>query len=60
VLIALNIEYSQWGFEFFVVSCVYWIGFPLYSNASGLLFQSIAFLLINLLGIYRWFFSRSV
>lgn len=53
-LLALNNEYSGWGFVAFLVSNGHWIGFSLLSRIKGLLIMQIGFTITSLIGIWRW------
>ena len=52
--IALNIPYSGWGFVACLVSSVRWSIAGLMMKEPSLMVLQGTFVIINLLGIYRW------
>ena len=57
VLVAMNFEYSKFGYIFFMVSASSWIIQGAKNNDQSLVLLNGVFVLVNTLGIYRWFFS---
>jgi nicotinamide riboside transporter PnuC len=54
ILLALNFEWSKYGYVFFLLSSMALIYFSYQRELKGLLTQQLVFLGINLLGLYRW------
>lgn len=54
-LLATNTRYSRFGWLFFLVSNVFWIGYSAMTGTYGLLWQQIAFTVTSLIGMQRWF-----
>ena len=57
LFVALNFEYSKFGYLFFMVSASSWIIQGAKNNDRSLVLLNGVFVLVNTLGIYRWFFS---
>ncbi len=55
--IALNIPYSGWGFVAFLVSSVCWSIAGFMMKEPSLVVLQGTFVVINLIGIYRWLIS---
>ncbi|OEJ63861.1 hypothetical protein [Magnetovibrio blakemorei] len=53
-LVALNLPVSGWGFVLFLVSSVSWAIAGVVMHERSLLLLNAVFIIINLLGIYRW------
>lgn len=56
IFVALNFEYSKFGYVFFMVSAVSWIIQGARNDDRSLVLLNTVFVLVNSLGIYRWFF----
>ena len=56
LLVALNFEYSKFGYIFFMVSAISWIIQGAKNNDNSLVLLNVVFVFVNTLGIYRWFF----
>ena len=56
ILVALNFEFSKFGYFFFLISSVNWAIQAYKNRDNALLSINVAFTLINIIGIYRWFF----
>lgn len=55
-LLAMNTDYSKYGYLLFLASSVATITLLLKSNTSkSILTTNIFFVIINCIGIYRWF-----
>lgn len=54
LMIALNLPFSGYGFVLFSVSALCWISVSWQMKEMSLLLLNIAFLGVDLLGIYRW------
>ena len=54
IILALNTQFSWLGFVFFLVSSICIACFAVKASAKGILFMQIAFIAINIVGIYRW------
>ncbi len=56
VLVALNsIEYSRFGFIFFLVSALSWLIQGYKNKDYPLMLLNTVFIVIDVLGIYNWF-----
>jgi nicotinamide riboside transporter PnuC len=56
ILVAMNFEFSKFGYIFFIISSITW-GIQANKNKDkALLLINVAFTIINSIGIYRWFF----
>jgi nicotinamide riboside transporter PnuC len=56
ILVAMNFEFSKFGYIFFIISSITW-GIQASKNKDkALLLINVAFTIINSIGIYRWFF----
>lgn len=53
-LLALNIEASPFGWVFFLVSNVFWIGYAIQNRVLGLLLMQVIFMTTSAIGIARW------
>lgn len=56
ILVALNFEYSKFGYIFFMVSAISWVIQGNKNNDNSLVLLNTVFVCVNTLGIYRWFF----
>ncbi len=56
LLLALNLEYSHFGFFIFFISASSWTIQGYKNNDRSLMILNAFFMLIDLLGIYRWIF----
>ena len=56
LLVALNFEYSKFGYIFFMVSAISWIIQGAKNDDNSLVLLNVVFVFVNTLGIYRWFF----
>ncbi len=57
LLLALNNEYSRWGWICYLISNLALISFSMSMGLWGILFMQIVFLVTTVIGIYKWFFS---
>lgn len=55
MFIALNIPQSKYAFVIFSCSSSLWIYASIIMKEYSLLFLNIGFLIVDLIGIYRWF-----
>ncbi|CAC9961668.1 hypothetical protein [uncultured Gammaproteobacteria bacterium] len=55
LLVALNFEYSKFGYLFFMASAISWIIQGAKNNDNPLILLNTAFVCVNTVGIYRWF-----
>ncbi|WP_245538816.1 hypothetical protein [Thiobacillus denitrificans] len=53
-LLALNADFSGWGFAAFLVSNFAWIAFGVMSKSWGLVTMQVGFTATSILGMYRW------
>ncbi|MDC9726267.1 MAG: hypothetical protein PSN35_00335 [Candidatus Thioglobus sp.] len=53
---ALNFEYSKFGYLFFMVSAISWIIQGAKNNDKSLVLLNAVFVCVNTLGLYHWFF----
>jgi nicotinamide riboside transporter PnuC len=56
ILVAFNFEFSKFGYFFFLVSSITWAIQANKNKDKALLSINLAFTIINIIGIYRWFF----
>jgi len=56
LLVALNFEYSKFGYIFFMVSAISWIIQGAKNDDNSLVLLNVVFVFVNTLGIYHWFF----
>ena len=56
VFVALNFEFSKFGYIFFMVSAISWIIQGNKNQDNSLVLLNAVFVCVNTLGIYRWFF----
>ncbi len=54
ILLALNIEISPWAYVGYLFSSLLLTAWGLRQKAYGIAWQNSVFIVINLLGIYRW------
>jgi len=54
--IALNTPYSKYAFMIFSVSSSLWIYAGFRIKEYSIVFLNIGFLIVDMIGIYRWFF----
>lgn len=54
VLIALNIAISKYAFLIFLVSSISWLIQGYKNKDNALVLLNIVFIVIDLIGIYRW------
>jgi hypothetical protein len=59
ILLALNIELSPWAYVGYLFSSLLLTAWGLRQKAYGIAWQNSVFILINLLGIYRWLLVSS-
>ena len=60
VFIAINsVHYSKFGFIFFLISALSWLVQGYKNNDYPLVLLNTIFVVIDLLGIYNWFFAQS-
>ncbi len=55
LLVALNFEYSKFGYLFFMASAISWIIQGAKNNDNPLILLNTVFVCVNTVGIYRWF-----
>lgn len=55
LMVALNFEYSKFGYIFFMVSAVSWLIQGAKNNDKSLVLLNTVFVCVNTLGLYRWF-----
>ncbi|WP_162915280.1 hypothetical protein [Desertibaculum subflavum] len=55
ILVASNTEATKWGFVIFSVASVLWIGAGLADRIYSLATLNAVLLVVNLVGIWRWF-----
>lgn len=53
--LAMNSWYSKWGFIAYLVSNVAWAKTALKNNSMPLFIMQVAFMIMSLIGIFRWF-----
>jgi len=53
-LLALNNEWSGWGFVVFLISNVFWITYGIITRTPGLITMQVVFTATSILGIYQW------
>jgi hypothetical protein len=56
ILVALNFEYSKFGYIFFMLSAITWVAQGIKNKDNSLILLNGVFVCVNSLGIYRWFF----
>ncbi|NYT28361.1 hypothetical protein [Candidatus Thiodubiliella endoseptemdiera] len=56
ILVALNFEYSKFGYIFFMISAVSWAVQGLKNDDKSLVLLNTVFICVNALGMYRWFY----
>jgi hypothetical protein len=56
LLLAVNAEYSGWGFVAFLVSNAAWFYYGVKTKTWSMCVMQIGFTLTSILGIYRWMF----
>ncbi|WP_024792099.1 hypothetical protein [Candidatus Ruthturnera calyptogenae] len=56
LLVALNFEWSKFGYFFFMASAINWIIQGSKNNDNSLVLLNTVFVFVNILGIYHWFF----
>jgi len=56
LLIATNTDISKWGFVLFFMSAFAFMGMAFLKHMHMFLMNQVVFQVINILGIYRWFF----
>jgi len=56
LLVALNFNYSKFGYIFFMISAISWIIQGAKNKDNSLVLLNAVFVCVNTLGIYRWFF----
>ena len=54
ILLALNIEYSKYGFLLFLVGSVFGLITSLIIKRSSFVMMNAYFTVVNLIGVYRW------
>jgi hypothetical protein len=54
LVIALNLPFSGWGFVAFLISSVIWTIAGIMMKEPSLVVLQGTFVIINLIGIYRW------
>ena len=56
LLVALNFDYSKFGYIFFMISAISWVIQGVKNEDNSLVLLNTVFVCVNTLGIYRWFF----
>jgi hypothetical protein len=56
ILLAANVSYSGYGFVLFFISSMFLSTFAVIKKLRYLLIMQVVFMVINLVGIYRWLF----
>ncbi|KAA0443075.1 MAG: hypothetical protein FXV79_05215 [Candidatus Thioglobus sp.] len=56
LLVSLNFSYSKFGYIFFMLSAISWVIQGAKNQDKSLVLLNAAFICVNSLGIYRWFF----
>jgi len=56
ILLAANVSYSGYGFVLFFISSMFLSTFAVIQKLRYLLIMQVVFMVINLVGIYRWLF----
>ena len=59
ILLALNIELSPWAYVGYLFSSLLLTVWGIRQKAYGIAWQNSVFIVINLLGIYRWLLVSS-
>lgn len=59
ILLALNIEISPWAYVGYFFSSILLTVWGIRQKAYGIAWQNSVFIVINLLGIYRWLWVSS-
>ncbi len=59
ILLALNIELSPWAYVGYLFSSLLLTAWGVRQKAYGIAWQNSVFIVINLLGIYRWLLVAS-
>lgn len=54
ILVALNFEFSKFGYIFFIISSITWAIQACKNKDKALLSLNVVFTIINTIGIYRW------
>lgn len=54
ILLAINNDFSGYGFVMFLLSNCFWITFALKTKSYGLLTMQLGFFATSVLGISRW------
>ena len=55
LFVALNFEYSRFGYIFFMASAISWIIQGSKNSDKALVLLNAVFVIVNTVGIYRWF-----
>jgi hypothetical protein len=56
-LLAKNTEISKWGFVAYIISNMFFVAWSIMFEVWGILTMNIGFLIINVYGIKKWFYS---
>lgn len=56
LLLALNNQYSGFGFALFLISNFFWIAYAILIKAKGMFVMQLGFTTTSLVGIYKWIF----
>lgn len=56
LMLALNIDISGWAYIIFSIADACWIVIALWKKVPGLLALHGTYIMINIIGIYRWLF----
>lgn len=59
VILALNNQYSGWGFVAFLISNCLWIAFGIQTETMGLVLMQAGFTVTSLMGIWNWLIRGS-
>jgi hypothetical protein len=55
ILVALNFEFSKFGYILFMVSAISWVIQGLKNQDNSLVLLNTVFVCVNMLGLYHWF-----
>lgn len=58
ILVAMNFEFSKFGYLFFLFSSITWAIQARKNKDNSLIVLNIVFTIINTMGIYKWFFYQ--
>lgn len=58
LMLALNIKVSGWAYVIFVIADLCWVATALWKKIPALLAMHAIYILINVIGIYRWLYLQ--